>query len=129
MSKINVLIVGLGRVGGKFFRELQLLGAEKVTILGVCEPNENNPLLIEAKTKGINCYADYSAGIRELGEQVDVIMDTSNSDVVKKGMRDLMQETNNHHSVIVPMSVNYLMWHLLPNAETIEHSDHKNIGY
>jgi homoserine dehydrogenase len=53
MKEINVVLVGLGRVGSKFFKELQQIGSQKINIMGVCEANEQNPLL--AESRGSRC--------------------------------------------------------------------------
>jgi hypothetical protein len=129
MKEINVVLVGLGRVGSKFFKELQQIGSQKINIMGVCEANEQNPLLVEVEAQGVRCFLSYEAAIHELGEKIDIIIDTSNRPEVKQGLRVLLQETGNKHTVVVPMVVSYMMWYLLPDAEEIPQAHHQSIGY
>ena len=129
MRQITVLMIGLGRIGGKFFDQFINLDEARVKIIAVSEPNLTNPLLTKAKEKGIPNYPNYEEALREYGSKIDIIMDTSNRPELKLAVRKLLQETNNQHTVLVPMVVDYLMWYLLPNAEAIPQSHHSDIGY
>lgn len=128
MKQISVLIVGLGRMGGRFFDKLSAVKGEKIKIIGVCETKESNPIVQEAISLGISYYKNYEDAIREFGEGIDIIMDTSNRSDVKQNIRKLLQQTDNHHTVLIPMVVDYLMWYLLPGDEPIP-QDHIEIGY
>ena len=90
---------------------------------------KENPLLAEVDAQGVRCFSGYEAAIHELGEKIDILIDTSNRTEVKQGMRQLLQETDNNNTVIVPMVVSYMMWYLLPNAEEIPQGHHQSIGY
>lgn len=129
MKQINVMMIGLGRIGGKFFQKFLEIDSARVNIIAVSEPNLSNPLLVEAEKRGIANYANFEDAIRQHGEKIDIIMDTSNRAELKQALRRLLQETNNQHTVIVPMVVDYLMWYLLPDAEEIPQSHHASIGY
>lgn len=129
MKQISVLMVGLGRIGGKFFEQFSQIDDSRIKIIAVSEPNMSNRLIDDAADLGIPNYPDFEEAIREFGEEIDIIMDTSNRPELKAQMRKLLQETDNNHTVIVPMVVDYLMWYLLPNAEDIPQEHHKNIGY
>jgi hypothetical protein len=89
----------------------------------------NNPLLADAKSRGITNYTNFEEAIHEFGSKIDIIMDTSNRPELKVAVRKLLQETNNQHTVLVPMVVDYLMWYMLPGSEDIPQSHHSNIGY
>ena len=128
MKQVNVLLIGLGRMGSRFFDKFMEAGSERVNIIAVCETNETNPKAVEAMGVGIPYYADFSAAIRELGESIDIVMDTSNRPEIKQAIRQILQETNNHKTVLIPMVVDYLMWYLLPGNEPIP-QDHVEIGY
>ena len=128
MKQVNVLLIGLGRMGSRFFDKFMEAGSERVNIIAVCETNETNPKVLEAKNAGIACYMDFGTAIREFGESIDIIMDTSNRPEIKQAIRQILQETNNQKSVLIPMVVDYLMWYLLPGNEPIP-QDHIEIGY
>ncbi len=55
-------------------------------------------------------------------------MDTSNRPEIKQAIRKLLQETDNYHTVLIPLVVDYLMWYMLPGEEPIP-QDHLEIGY
>lgn len=129
MKQINVMMIGLGRIGGKFFQKFIALDPSRVNIVAVSELNEANPLLAIAKERGIVNYLNFEEAVREYGDRIDIIMDTSNRPEIKLTLRRLLQETNNQHTVIVPMVVDYLMWYLLPDVEEIPQSHHASIGY
>lgn len=129
MKQINVMMIGLGRIGGKFFQKFTEIESSRVNIIAVSEPNEANPLLAIVKERGIANYPSFEEAVREYGDRIDIIMDTSNRPELKQALRRLLQETNNQHTVIVPMVVDYLMWYLLPDAEEIPQSHHASIGY
>lgn len=129
MRQITVLMIGLGRIGGKFYTQFTGLDESRVKIIAVSEPNLSNPLLADAEKRGIKNYPNYEEAMREYGSKIDIIMDTSNRPELKLAVRKLLQETNNQHTVLVPMVVDYLMWYLLPDAEAIPQSHHSNIGY
>ena len=128
MRQISVLIIGLGRMGGRFFDKLSAAHNDKVKIVGVCETKENNPIAQEAISLGIPYYKNYEDAINELGESIDIIMDTSNRPEIKQAIRKLLQETDNYHTVLIPLVVDYLMWYMLPGEEQIP-QDHLEIGY
>lgn len=129
MKQITVFMIGLGRIGGKFFQQFSDISDDRIKILAISEPNMSNHLIDKAGELGIANYPDFKEAIREFGSEIDIIMDTSNRPELKAELRKILQETDNQHTVIVPMVVDYLMWYLLPGAEEIPQSHHKNIGY
>lgn len=48
VKQINVMMIGLGRIGGKFFQKFLEIDSARVNIIAVSEPNLSNPLLVEA---------------------------------------------------------------------------------
>ncbi|WP_044406474.1 hypothetical protein [Thiomicrospira microaerophila] len=129
MRQITVFMIGLGRIGGKFYSQFVNIDESRVKILAVSEPNMANPLLEDVKNRGIPNLPNYEEAIREYGDKIDIIMDTSNRPELKLAVRRLLQETNNQHTVLVPMVVDYLMWYLLADSEAIPQSHHESIGY
>lgn len=129
MRKITILMVGLGRIGGKFYQQFTNMNQDHVEIIAISEPNTENPLLDDAQGRGIPNFPEFEDALRKFGSDIDIIMDTSNRPEIKQAIRQLLQETDNHHTVLVPMVVDYLMWYLLPGAEDIPQAHHENIGY
>lgn len=128
MRQISVVIIGLGRMGKRFFDKLSEAGAEKVKILAVCETNKDNQVIKEATGRGIAHYIAYEDAIKDFGESIDIIMDTSNRPEIKQAIRKILQEKGNSHTVLVPMVVDYLMWYLLGGGDDIP-QDHVEVGY
>lgn len=128
MRQVSVLIIGLGRMGSRFFDKFSTMDSEKVKIVGVCETNETNPVAQKAIDLKIPYYKNYEDAISELGERIDIVMDTSNRPDIKQAVRKLLQETDNYHTVLIPLVVDYLMWYMLPGDDEIP-QDHLEIGY
>lgn len=129
MRQITVLMVGLGRIGGRFYKQFMELDDSRVQIIAVSEPNEENPILEDAKARGIPNFPNYEEVIREMGSKIDIILDTSNRPELKTSVRKLLYETNNQHTVLVPLVTSYLMWYLIPGSDAIPQSHHSDIGY
>lgn len=129
MKQITVMMIGLGRIGGKFFQQFSEISDDRIKIIAVSEPNMSNGLIDDASEQGIPNYPDFKEAVQTFGTEIDIIMDTSNRPELKAELRKILQETDNNHTVIVPMVVDYLMWYMIPGAEDIPQSHHKNIGY
>ncbi len=128
MKSVSVLLIGLGRVGSRFYEKFRSLGEEKVRILGVCEQNRHHGLLSRVEKDGVPIYPDPVEAIRSLGEKTDIVLDTSNVPSLKHDLREALKETENHHTVLLPLVVSYLLWHMSQTDEEIA-SDHIDSGY
>ena len=128
MKSVSVLLVGLGRVGSRFYDKLHSVGRDRVRIVGVCERDAKNPSVAKVQNDGITVYADYREAVRTLGSAVDIILDTTNISAVKQDLRSLLQETANHHTVLLPLVVSYLMWYFSDQTEEMV-QDHTDTGY
>ena len=128
MRQISVVLVGLGRMGTRFLDKFSEVGSDKIKILAVCELDENNPKVAEAKERQIAYFSSYAEAIDTFGEDIDIILDTTNVPKVKQTIRKALADQNNQHTVLVPMVVDYLMWYLLPGDEPFP-QDHVSIGY
>ena len=62
------------------------------------------------------------------GVPVDIILDTTNVFAVKQDLRSLLQESANHHTVLLPIVVSYLIWYLSDQTEEMV-QDHADPGY
>ena len=127
-KKITIFMIGLGRIGGRFYEKFTRMDQSKIEIIAISEPNMGNALIDDALDRGIPNYPQYEEAVKEFGTSIDIIMDTSNRTEIKLTLRKLLQETDNRHTVIVPMVVDYLMWYLMDDKE-MPQSHHKDIGY
>lgn len=129
MRQTRVLMIGLGRIGSKFYERFTALDESLVKIIAVSEPNMDNPLLADAHQRGIPNFPDFAQAISTYGEQIDIIMDTSNRAELKAAIRKQLYDTNNQHTVLMPLVGHYLMWYLMGDDEALPQSHHTHIGY
>lgn len=128
MKSVSVLLVGLGRVGSRFYDKFLAVGLERVRIVGVCERDPKNSCAEKVRNDGITVYSDYREAIRSLGNTVDIILDTTNIPAVKQDIRSILEKTDNHHTVLLPLVASYLMWYLSDQTEEMV-QDHADTGY
>jgi predicted dinucleotide-utilizing enzyme len=128
MKEVSVLMIGVGRVGSRFYEKFRALGPKRVNLLGVCERDSGHPFLHRVEKDGVPVYPDYRKAIRELGPKVDIIFDTTNVAPVKQDIRNLLAEEKNHHTVLLPLVVSYLLWHMAAPEEDLI-TDHDDPGY
>jgi hypothetical protein len=128
MKPVTVVLVGLGRAGTRFYEKFRLLGEDRVRILAVCEKSTDFPLADRIRTDNVPFYAHYRDALARLGNEIDIILDTTNVPDVKSDIRRLLQESGNHHTVLAPLVVAYLLWHMSDPQEELA-QDHKDPGY
>ncbi|MCL4460588.1 MAG: Gfo/Idh/MocA family oxidoreductase [Nitrospirae bacterium] len=128
MKPVSVLLIGMGRVGSRFYEKFRELGENRVRIAGVCEIDSRHPLLQRAREAGVPVYEDYRAALTLPEHPVDIVLDTTNLPEVKNGLRHLLQETGNHHTVLLPLVASYLLWHMASPGEDLP-EDHADPGY
>lgn len=128
VKPVQVLLIGLGRVGTRFYEKFHLLGEDRVKILSVCEIDPGHPFLTSLKEDGIPVFQDYKDALSRWGSDIDIILDTTNIPSVKTDIRHILQESGNHHTVLLPLVASYLLWHMAaPDEELVQ--DHSNPGY
>lgn len=110
-KKINVAIVGLGRVGSTFLQKLVEHESKGISIAAVSEKDQNTAGLQIAKDKGIKIYDDEK--IVDMGEELDIIFDLTGSSEARKRLREAMVRTGNTHTVIAPEIMAFLIWDLI----------------
>ncbi|MDX8377263.1 MAG: hypothetical protein R8L53_04495 [Mariprofundales bacterium] len=106
----QIAIIGLGRVGGQFLQALLAHGGKSCNIVCVSEVAETKGLQ-QAKAANINVL-DIEKVISK-GKDIDIIFDLSGNKALRRSMREMLQQTENKHTVIASESVAYLMWSLL----------------
>lgn len=83
MKPVSVLLIGLGRVGSRFYEKFRELGESRVRLVGVCEIDERHPLLQRAREGGVRVYENFEEALAPSENPVDIILDTTNIPDVK----------------------------------------------
>ncbi len=120
----KIAIVGLGRIGSVVLE--QLLGRQKQGIEIVCVSEKHDtPGRRKAESSGIPVLSlDEIIG---QGDKVDMIFDMTGIAEVRKTLRELLFDSNNRHTVVVPENVAYLLWSVL-SGQPVPGKDHRS-GY
>lgn len=98
MDKIRVALVGAGETGTPLLR--QLLAADFVEIVGVADLNADLPGIKLAKEKGIATTNDFKS-LLSGSPAVDIVIDVTGVQKVREQLRQHMQDTGNHHTIIM----------------------------
>ncbi|MDH4128944.1 MAG: NAD(P)-binding domain-containing protein [Spirochaetota bacterium] len=112
MGKLNIAIVGLGRVGTGFLYGIISQKDKGINIIAVSEQNDTTGKNAAMKA-GIKNY-DIDNLIK-LGNKLDIIFDLTGNSEVRKVLRELLESSNNRHTVIAPENVARLVWSLITN--------------
>ena len=87
MKPVSVLLIGLGRVGSRFYEKFRELGESRVRIAGVCEVDSRHPLVQRAREAGVPVYEDFRSALTHSDNPVDIVLDTTNLPEVKDQLR------------------------------------------
>jgi predicted homoserine dehydrogenase-like protein len=98
MEKIRIVVIGAGETGTPLLQ--QLLAAPFVEVVGVADLNENMPGIRLAHQHHVPTTDDFMTLIR-LGDAVDIIIDVTGVAPVREQLRRYMQESGNHHTIIM----------------------------
>jgi len=125
MNRQNIAIIGLNNVGTEFFKAMLGLKEKGVNVLGVSETvfTEGAYLAQEMGIKNVSI-----SQIIDLGENVDIIFDLSNSHAIRKELRRTLFSSRNRHTVIAPESVARLMYKMIKD-NNLPACDSPNIAY
>ena len=107
---IQIAVVGLGRVGGRFLEVLLDTGSPGMSICAVAESGETEGRRL-AQDNGIP--VESMDDIIARGDQVDVIFDLTGQPQVRQMLRDGMQSSGNRHTVVAPEVMAHLSWAML----------------
>jgi len=111
----RVAVIGAGETGTPLLRKL--LAAPFVELLGVADLDPEAPGMRLAEDQGVKTTSNFRE-LAELGDGLDVLIDVTGVPAVRESLRKAMQETGNHHTVIVHEMVVQLMLSLL-NGELV----------
>lgn len=109
----RVAVIGAGETGTPLLRKL--LDAPFVELLGVADLDADAPGARLARERGVATTTDFM-DLARLGETVDVLIDVTGVPAVREALRREMQETGNHHTLIVHEVVVQLMLSLLTGS-------------
>ena len=117
-GKINVAIVGLGRVGSTFLRQLFEHQGGGFSIVAVKELNPDAPGVAFAKKNNIPLYEDDDE-IIAMGDKLDIIFNLTGTQKARRELRMSMVRCGNNHTVIVAEIVAFMMWHLIAEGKEL----------
>lgn len=98
MEKIRIVLIGAGETGTPLLN--QLLGVDFVEVIGVADLNDEMPGIQLARAKGVHTTNDYMTLV-SLEQNVDIIIDVTGVAKVRDHLRVYMQESGNHHTIIM----------------------------
>ena len=124
MNKQNIAIIGLGRIGSAFLGAMQ---QKKRSIHLVCVAERmDTPAKAQAASAGIKIAT--LDDIVTMGNGIDVIFDLTGIPDVRKELREKLQASRNHHTVIASETIARLIWSLVDDSELPEIEGRKT-GY
>lgn len=112
MSKQNIAIIGLGRIGSAFLGAM-LKKKDEINLVCVSE-RADTPAKAQAAAAGIKVAT--LDEIITLGNGIDVIFDLTGIAEVRKELREKLQAANNKHTVIASESIVRLIWSLISDV-------------
>ena len=98
MNTIRIGVVGAGETGTPLLREL--FAADFVDVVGVADLDPRAPGVALARAHGRPTFGD-AMDLADLGEGVDIIIDTTGVPEVRDQLRTRMQESGNRHTIIM----------------------------
>jgi acetaldehyde dehydrogenase (acetylating) len=105
-DKFRILVVGAGSAGVDLLH--QLLKAEFVELVCVCDLDENAPGIKLAKEHGIPTGKD-SLEVLEKDTKIDIVMNVTGVKKVRESLRTFMLYSDNHYTVIMHERISALM--------------------
>ena len=106
----RIAVIGAGETGTPLLT--QLLDAPFVKLLGVADLDAEAPGMRLARARGVTTTTDFME-LARLGEEVDVLIDVTGVAKVREALRQHMQDSGNHHTLIVHEMLVQLMLSLL----------------
>ncbi|WP_448203249.1 oxidoreductase [Azospirillum sp. sgz302134] len=106
----RIAVIGAGETGTPLLEKL--LDAPFVEMLGVADLDADAPGMRLARARGVTTTTDFM-DLARLGETLDVLIDVTGVPKVREALRQHMQDSGNHHTLIVHELVVQLMLSLL----------------
>jgi predicted dinucleotide-utilizing enzyme len=124
MKTIDIVIIGLGRVGTIILEQMIEHESKGINIVAVSEIAET-PGKSFARDKKINMLS--LEEIINLKEKIDLIFDLTGNMDVRSRIRQMLKNSNNSHTVVVTENISALI-SLLASGISIP-DVHKSSGY
>lgn len=105
-STFSVAVIGAGETGTPLLQ--QLIDAPFVQVMGVADLDPEAPGMRLARKHGVTTTTDFMELARQ-GEELDVLIDVTGVAKVREGLRQHMQDSDNHHTIIMHEVVVQLM--------------------
>ena len=114
---LSIAIVGLGRVGTGFLKEILGHGHQGLKVLWAAEPQETEGKEL-ARRSGVRLLA--VEDIIGMGQAVDIIFDFTGQAELRRQLRQAMADTANRHTVVASEVVGRLVWSLITDKPVPE---------
>ena len=113
MTRQNIAIIGLGRIGSALLGAFQQKG-QSVNLACVAESGDT-PAKAQARAAGIRIAT--LDEIVAMGNSIDVIFDLTGKTDVRRELREKLQASNNQHTVVASETIARLIWTLVGAAD------------
>jgi predicted dinucleotide-utilizing enzyme len=107
MDNQKIAIIGLGRIGSAFLRNMLDRRERGVTLVGVAESGDTpgRKLALDAGLRVLSLDQ-----IIALGSGVDILFDLTGIPAVRREIREKLMAQGNHHTVIASETIARLIW-------------------
>ncbi|PWC56956.1 oxidoreductase [Azospirillum sp. TSO22-1] len=105
-STFCVAVIGAGETGTPLLQ--QLLSAPFVRVLGVADLDPDAPGMNLARDHDVPTTTDFM-DLARMGEDLDVLIDVTGVPLVREALRQHMQDTDNHRTIIMHEVIVQLM--------------------
>lgn len=102
-------MIGAGETGTPMLQEL--ISAPFVKLVGVADLDEQAPGIVLAREHNIPVFTNYMDVVKQ-DSKIDIIIDVTGSHSVRDQLRTYMQESENHHTVIMHEMIAVLLMSL-----------------
>lgn len=109
MEKIRIVVIGAGETGTPLLQ--QLLAADFVQVVGVADLDDDMPGMRLARERGVTTSNDFMTLVG-LGTAVDIVIDVTGVAKVRDQLRRHLQESGNHHTIIMHEMIAVLLMSL-----------------
>ena len=125
MKQPRIAIIGLGRIGSSFLRQMlhkACSGLDLVCVAETCDtPGRRHAIEAGLKLKTLD-------EVVALGDGVDVIFDLTGLSDVRRELRDKLVASGNRHTVIASESIVRVFWALI-SPDSLPVIEGRAVGY
>ncbi|MDH5718410.1 MAG: Gfo/Idh/MocA family oxidoreductase [Spirochaetia bacterium] len=107
---MNIAVIGLGKIGTSFLRNMIMQKDKGVNVLAVSEEAET-PGREAAQKENIPVMSIHEIG--NLADKIDIIFDLSGNIETRKILNSFHESQSNKHTVIVRENVVFLFWAII----------------